>query len=106
MSAVVWGALHTLRALWGMTHSRRKQKWDRHESNYTQVKTINAMQKEMNMKVQALRQDVGKMEMETARKVKIQKQEIKEIKETSPLKVKVNQTGNHLKNNSTTTAMA
>lgn len=64
------------------------------------------MQKEMNMKVQALRQDRGKMEMETARKVKIQKQEIKEIKETSPLKVKVKQTGNQLKNNSTTTTMA
>lgn len=64
------------------------------------------MQKEMNMiteKVQALRQDGGKMEMETARKVKIQKQE---IKETSPLKVKMNQTGNQLKNNSTTTTMA
>lgn len=86
-----------------MTHSRSKQKWDRRESNYTQVKTINAMQKEMNMKVQALRQDGGKMEMETARKVKVEKQE---IKETSPLKVKVNQTGNQLKNNSTTTTMA
>lgn len=61
------------------------------------------MQKEMNMKVQALRQDGGKMEMETARKVKVEKQE---IKETSPLKVKVNQTGNQLKNNSTTTTMA
>lgn len=51
------------------------------------------MQKEMNMiteKVQALRQDRGKMERETARKVKIQKQE---MKETSPLKVKVNQRG-------------
>lgn len=89
-----------------MTHSRSKQKWDRRESNYTQVKTINAMQKEMNMKVKALRQDGGKMEMETARKVKVEKQEIKEIKETSPLKVKVNQTGNQLKNNSTTTTMA